>query len=217
MFCKKCGKEIQNESKFCPFCGIGVASDNSSKKEEATTEKQNIWDVFAKIYDSKGVEKEKYNELSSIEVWELINRLGKNTFESFIEENKEQLNKQPYKVIENFENMFKFAVIGGYWLWTAGYILKKGNNWKLKTIILDDIIKDWTENLKGLDDFVKNAPQDLSEAIIRYRDFKINDFLENSSSIKELPIEFIDKIKSEILGKILWGYFIGVTESKYIK
>lgn len=227
MFCEKCGKEISNESKFCKFCGVKIVSENTTETDKTESQgsadnqkKVNIgvWDKFAEIYDSKGGERDKFNDLSSNEAWELINRIGKNTFESFIEENKEQLNKQPYTVIESLENLFKFAVIGGYWLWTAEYILENGNSWKLKPIVLDNFIKEWTENLKGLDEFIKKkSSSELGEAIITYQNFKANSFLENCPSIKELPVIFIDNIKSEVLGKILWGYFIGISESKYIK
>jgi hypothetical protein len=227
MFCEKCGKEISNESKFCKFCGANIVVeettelDKTENQEAIKTQKKEvveIWDKFAEIYDSKGEERDKFNALSSNEAWELINRIGKNTFEGFIEENKERLNKQPYTVIENLENLFKFAAIGGYWLWTAEHILNKGNSWKLKTIDLDKFIKDWTESLTGLNDFIeKNSSTDLGGAILQYQNFKANSFLENCPTIKELPVEFIDNIKTEVLGKILWGYFIGVAESKYIK
>jgi len=227
MFCENCGKQIPDESKFCKFCGvksaIGEIAGSDKKENKETTKIQEednigIWDKFAEIYDSKGEERDKFNDLSSNEAWELINRIGKNTFEGFIEENKDQLNKQPYTVIESLENLFKFAVIGGYWLWTAEYILKNGNTWKLKTIDLDKFIKEWTENLKGLNDFIqKNSSTDLGGTIIQYQNFKTNSFLENCPTIKELPVKFIDNIKTEILGKILWGYMIGTTESRYIK
>lgn len=36
MFCKKCGKEIADDAKFCPSCGDTVAA-TSEKKEEAVT------------------------------------------------------------------------------------------------------------------------------------------------------------------------------------
>lgn len=226
MFCENCGKEISNESRFCKFCGATVInsgtekSEKKEKKESPKKQKNNsktIWDGFAEIYDSKGEERDKYNELSSNEAWELINRLGKNTFEGFIEENKEQLNKQPYKVLENLENMLKYAVIGGYWLWTAEYILNNGNSWKLKTINLDNLIKEWTEEVKGLGVFIKKISPDLDDAFNRYQNFKMNSFLEESPTIKDLSVEFIEKIKLELLTKILWGYCIGISESKYIK
>ncbi len=227
MFCEKCGKQIPEESSFCKFCGsktvIEKTIDSDKAEEQEVTKTQGkvsvgIWDKFAEIHDSKGEERERFMNFSSNEAWELINRVGKNSFESFIEEHKDQLNKQPYAVLEILESTIKFAVIGGYWLWTAEHILKRGASWKLKPIILDDFIREWTENLKELSDFIENnSSNDLSEAMLTYQNFKFNSFLENCPSIKELPVEFINNMKSEILGKILWGYFIGITESKYIK
>ena len=34
MFCRSCGKPIDDDSKFCPFCGTKVANDNSKVNEE---------------------------------------------------------------------------------------------------------------------------------------------------------------------------------------
>lgn len=217
MFCENCGKEILDESKFCKFCGIKVLETaNNSEKEEIKSNTVGIWDKFAQIYDSKDAERKKILDLSSNEAWELINRLGKNSFESFIDENRDHLNKQPYKVIENLENTYKFAVIGGYWLWMAEYILKNNDSWKLKTIVFDNIIKDWTESVKEQGSFIENAPQDLGEAITTYHNFKVNSLLENCPTIKDLPTEIIEKMKLDLLIKILWGYFVGIAESKYI-
>lgn len=35
MFCTSCGKPIDDDSKFCPFCGATVANDKSEMKEES--------------------------------------------------------------------------------------------------------------------------------------------------------------------------------------
>lgn len=220
MYCENCGKEIIAESNFCKFCGIRVADDNTNELPKPRNEQPrdtSLWDKFAEIYDSDKEERDKYIKLSSDEAWELIGRLGKNSFEDFIEENKSLLNEQPYKVIETLENTYKVAVIGGYWIWMSEYILKNGDSWKLKKITLDDFINEWTIRTKKTSDFINNISADLDKAITIFQNFKINDFLENCPSIKELPNDFIEKLKLDILIKILWGYFIGITEAKYIK
>ncbi len=217
IFCQNCGKQIPKDSKFCQFCGDALASDDSLKKEKVKLKRRGVWEIFTDIYDFDEEKRKKYNDLSSNEAWELINRLGKNSFESFIEDNKEILNKQPYKVIEKLESTYKLCVIGGYWLWMAEYISKNGESWKLRTIQLDDLVKEWTSALEKQGDFVKTIPEDLSEAISKFQNFQVNSILEECPSIKELSTEFIEKVKFDLLLKILWGYFIGTSESKYIK
>lgn len=38
MFCKNCGKEIPNDSKFCPECGVALAFVENTNKEKTVTE-----------------------------------------------------------------------------------------------------------------------------------------------------------------------------------
>jgi len=35
MFCKKCGKEVDNDSLFCSFCGAELKNSNESKEDNA--------------------------------------------------------------------------------------------------------------------------------------------------------------------------------------
>ena len=39
MFCQKCGKEIPNDSKVCPYCGVRLA-DSIQPKPNAKPEKK---------------------------------------------------------------------------------------------------------------------------------------------------------------------------------
>ena len=42
MFCNKCGKEIENESTFCPNCGSAVISGQNKKLQEFSNKAKNI-------------------------------------------------------------------------------------------------------------------------------------------------------------------------------
>lgn len=51
MFCSNCGKEISNESKFCKFCGNGLASSEIKSHAESTTIKYaGFWIRFAAYF-----------------------------------------------------------------------------------------------------------------------------------------------------------------------
>ena len=78
MYCNNCGKKVDEDSKFCQFCGARVDKANDSKpkaesekqKEEAKeTETKSkvdqLWDKFAEVYDAQDKERERYDALSS--------------------------------------------------------------------------------------------------------------------------------------------------------
>lgn len=218
MYCEKCGKEIPNESKFCKFCGAKLLEEKKTEPEKTKAENNDLWEKFVEIYGSNAEEKTRKNYLASNEAWELITRLGTNSFENFIKENKEQLDKQPYKVIEELKTTFANSVIGGYWFWMAEEFVKSGNLKKISPVNFDNLSKDW-ENI--ISNFFKDNPNrvsnELDNSMNTFHNFQINTILESSPSIKELTNEFIEKLKSSLIFQILWGYSVGIAESKYRK
>ncbi|MDQ3008002.1 MAG: zinc ribbon domain-containing protein [bacterium] len=228
MYCNQCGKEIDEDSIYCQFCGSEISSNASEPTSENTSQKevtqeQNInssntdllWDKFADVYDAKGDDKKKYDELYSDQVWELIDRLYTNTFETYIQENKQELNSQPYKIIEALKNMFLFSVIGGYKLWIAEAILEKKPLGKFRVFDLDELVKEWKSHdfqnaIKGLSDAMGNC-------MSLYLEHKISSFIENNPSIKEVSNATIEDIKRSVLVQIINGYHAGEIESKFRK
>lgn len=60
MYCKECGKQIDDDSKFCSFCGTRQQVMPSSKTSDLGTELYSIADAFKKsinISNEKSVEK----------------------------------------------------------------------------------------------------------------------------------------------------------------
>ncbi len=221
MFCPNCGKKISEDSKFCQFCGTKVflpEVSKGAKNESASQQMNSIWDKFVDIYNSKGEERKKYEETSSNEVWELINRISINTFESFIEEHKDALNNQPYKVIEVLKSTFQLSATGGYWFWMAEAMLKTNPLGRLRPIDFENFIEEWKK--VAIDNYAETSKKLSEELMIsmgNFHNFRMKALFESSSTIKELPNEFIKKLKSSLIIQIVWGYIVGLSESKYRK
>jgi len=143
--CKNCGKSADKDSRFCRYCGEKIdkdkadneKSDSNDTKNTKTNNEDKLWEKFTEIYNSTGENRKTYEDLSSNEVWELIQRISSNKFEDFIQENKKLLNKQPYKVIEALKNEFGWCASGGYWFWMAEALLKDNDLKAPKDIALN--------------------------------------------------------------------------------
>lgn len=228
MYCNKCGKQIDEDSIFCQFCGNTVAeedtkpkSETSSKQEtKSETEKKSksdlLWEKFAEVYDAGGKDKEIFDALSSSYIWELQERLSINAFESFIEENKEELNKQPYKTIEALKNIYSWAVLGGYRFWLAEALLddKEELN-KFKSFSLEKFIDKWKEY--DFDKALKELSEEMGICITKYSNFRLNNFMDSTQEAKELPNATVEKLKTSLLFQTLNGYHTGKIENSFRK
>lgn len=219
MDCDNCHKKIDPDSKFCCYCGEQVNKEVKTKKDISASRKNvDLWDKFAGIYDSTGEERKVYEDLSSNEVWELIRRISTNQFETFIQDNKDSLNKQPYKVIETLKNVYGWCTSGGYWFWMAETLLKDGDLKVPKHIELEPFIKDWQSLIAiKFEEHQKNFLPDLDQSMSRFFEYELNTILNSSESVKDLPNELIERIKTDVFVLIFWGYLGGVAESKYRK
>lgn len=230
MYCNKCGKHIDEDSIFCQYCGNNVAEQPSeipqpqeTSKEDKPQDEQSkkakdevLWEKFVEVYDADGEARQRFNALCSEHIWELLERLSVNRFESFLEENKTELNKQPYKTIETLKNVFNWTGLGGYRLWLAEALLddKEELN-KFKSFTLDNFIDKWKEY-----DFEK-AFKDLSEemgiCISRYSNFRLNNFMENAPEAKELSNATVEALKTAIILHAANGYHAGKIENNFRK
>lgn len=225
MYCSNCGKKIDVDSKFCHFCGAKVDIDNAEpeaetpSREEKTSTKRTksdlLWDKFAEVYDAKDGEREKFNSMSSEHIWELIERLSTNAFETFIEEKKEELNAQPYKVIEALKNHYLFAVVGGYRFWIAEELLKEEKLNKFKSFSLDDFIEEWKNT--DFQKMMKNVSDEMGTCMTMYLEHRMNSLMENYPSIMDVSNATMKDLKDSITFQILNGYLAGVVEAKFRK
>lgn len=221
MLCNNCSKLNPKGSNFCQHCGANLnkkVKDNSKKEvKKAMKSNQTLWDKFIELYDSKDEERKKYTNLMSNEGWELIDRIGINTFEKFIEENKDQLNKLPYKVIEQIKNVFNWCVSGGYWMWYAEAFYNKSNVTEMKHISVDALKDELNKYaFEKYSETYKLLSEDLKNAMNIYHGVRINYLMENES-MKELINETIEKLKTALIFDIIWGYSIALAEKKFRK
>lgn len=225
MYCINCGKHIEEDSVFCQFCGYKVAhstySSVDSPDQESTSSAVNknasdqLWEKFAEIYDAKDGEKEKYDRLSSEHIWELIDRLYTNAFESFIKEKQDELNPLPYKVIESLKILYLYSVVGGYKLWVAETLLKDKPLGKFKSFNIDEFVDEWKNYdfqlaMKGLSD-------EVSVCMTMYLEHRIKNFIDSEPDVKELSAKTIEDLKSSIIFQIINGYLAGEVEYKFSK
>lgn len=220
MQCNQCNKLNPKGSNFCQHCGNNLKQ--SSKRESKNTVKKSqnkltLWEKFIEVYDSKNDERKQYIDLMSDEAWELINRISINTFEKFIEENKEQLNKLPYKIIEQIKEVFNWCVSGGYWMWYVESFYNNDKILPMKHIAVDALKDEWNKYaFEKHRETYDSLSKDLIDVMNLYHSVRINYLMENES-VKELINETIEKLKTSLIFNIIWGYSIALAEKKYRK
>jgi hypothetical protein len=219
MYCPNCGKKIPADSNFCEYCGHKtLRQPTGDEKADTSAGPQSLWDKFAMIWDSKGDERKSYESQTSNEVWELIRRMSKVGFESFITEYKEQFNKQPYKVVEALEPAFLFAATGGYWLWMAEALLGARQLKKLKPITTERFFEEWKKTaFEGYEQTSKSMSNELGEVMNNFHSWRVKNLLETAPMLEEMPTEIIEDLKGRLGVQVYWGYAAGLTESNYRK
>lgn len=145
----------------------------------------------------------------------MFERLSVNAFESFIQDNKEELNKQPYKTIEALKNVYTWVVIGGYRLWLVEALLEDKKLNKFKSFSLDELVEEWKKY--DFDKEIKALSEEMGVSISRYSDFRFNSFMEGSPEAKELSNATIENLKSSLLIQTLNGYHAGKIEDTFRK
>jgi len=225
MYCSNCGKKIDIDSKFCHFCGAQIEKDSIEAEAESTSTEEKVptkstgsdllWEKFAEVYDARDEEREKFNELSSEIIWELIERLYTNSFETFIQEHKKELNSQPFKAIESLKNLYLYSVLGGYRFWIAEALLNDKPLGKFKSFDIDMFVKEWKEY--DFSKAMKNISDDMSVCMSMYLEHRMNGLLESTPSIKEVSNATMEELRNSITFQIINGYNAGTLENTFRK
>ena len=153
--------------------------------------------------------------MSSDNIWGLIERLYTNAFEAFIQEKKEALNTQPYKVIEALKSLYLYSVLGGYRLWVAEALLNDKPLGTFKSFDIDKFVEEWKAN--DFQKAMKGISDEMGVCITMYLEHRMSNFLENSPSIKDIPNSTMEELRSSITFQIINGYLAGEVEAKFRK
>ena len=233
MYCTNCGNQIPNDSFFCSFCGNKTKSseedpsvqdeidslieDQDSPIDYKNLKDKPLKDIFVTIHDSKGESERYFNAYTSPAMWELLNRLGNNTFESFISENKTNLNPLPYEVLETLKTTFTYIVHWGYWVHLSK--LFHENNAKIPTPVnIDSIVNEWgTLIATEAKDFDKRISDEENNLMNFMLDLTTTSATDKANELKRAPYELIENIKSQLAILLIWGYIAGIAEEKYRK
>lgn len=231
MYCNNCGKKNSEDSKFCQHCGSPLNKDveeapKETKKQAKNKQTENtksngnssdkLWDKFAEVYDAKDQERTKFDALSSIHVWTMLDRLATWSFENFIQDNKDELNNLSYKVIEALKQTYIISALGGYRMWLASALLddKEELN-KFNNFSIDDFVDKWKNY--DFDAELKKLSDDLGSAITRYNEWRMNTLMEAEPEIKELKNSTVEKLKTSLLFHTVNGYHAGKIENTFRK
>lgn len=221
--CSQCRKLNPPSSNYCQKCGSKLTKDDnpkkddtSSKKTSNTQQKSKLWDKFAEMYDSSGEKREKYLSSTSDEAWNFLQRVSTNMFEKFIEDNKEELNKQPYRVVESLKSNFNWSAFGGYWIWLAEQIYDNEKIQPLRNYDIEILIQEWEKLV--FEDYSKtyeSISEQVKEIMYSFFTYRVDSFLNSDPRAKDLTKEWIDKMRASMIYCVIWGYVFGLVEAKY--
>ena len=84
MFCSECGKEINNEVKFCPFCGFKVLEQKKSSETKGTTEIKKSNNVIPPIVPLGNFKTSEIQEVFVPAKNSELNKQSNNNFDEFL-------------------------------------------------------------------------------------------------------------------------------------
>lgn len=200
MKCNSCNKTIDDDSKFCQFCGIKI-------EEKARKEGDTLWQQFIELSfeeDKDKRQKNRNNIPSSIR--EIVRRFSTNMSDSLKEENEAILDLS-YGTLEDIKNSYYFLAEDGYWVYLAKRKLSGHKSHDLKEMDEEKLVEKWKEYfIKDSEKGKKIVDEEVAEIIISISKMQVNQLLENHEEIKKLPARIIEKIRGDLAVMPYWVY-----------
>lgn len=209
MICQKCNKQIDEDSKFCPYCGAEQDLVESSNKESRGNK---IFELLTSLIDSWMSNKE--SDKNSKDMAKLLPFYSIVFFRQFSISNtteffniyNEGLNK-PYIKMSQIEKEITLSYIYGYFIYLAI------NKYENKKIILKKNIK--FENIEDKYDETrrKRAQKDIDEDSLIYTVmlYMYDRLINIDEDINKLSEENINNIKKILQSAIATGYLTAIT------
>lgn len=200
MICTNCNKTIDEDSKFCQFCGGEI-------KEELTKNEVTLWQAFADLSFEEDKNKRQENrKLIPMSIKEMIKRFSTNMYDSLKEENESLLDIS-YEILEEVKNSYYFLAEDGYWIYLADKEMNKKNTAHLEDIEIDKLAELWNVNfIKEFDKGRKMVKDEVADAIVESANIQLNHLLEKYDELKKQPARVIEEIKKNLFIMPFWVY-----------
>ncbi|MDO8468506.1 MAG: zinc ribbon domain-containing protein [Candidatus Peribacter sp.] len=224
MFCPQCGKEVPGDSLFCTYCGELIKDPIDEKKKQEKTKadsnneesKMTLFDKFAEIHDSTGDQREKYNALISPAAWTIMNSLANNDLEKILSKH-EELKQESYAFVKALLFALQLSYPGGYRLYLANRLLYKQKLSVFEHVPSEEELR---KELQKIDFNIEYAKIGMDARMImdNYCSFRVTSLFESyPEHQKRLDTKAVEALKAEVLGGIIWGYFLAQIEDRYRK
>ena len=200
MVCNNCKRIIDDDSKFCQFCGSKIEPNYK-------TDGNTLWQEFIELsFEADKERRQKNRQMIPSSIKEIINRFSANLFDSLKEKNESILDL-PYATLEDIRNSYYFLAEDGFWVYLAK---RRVSGYKTHDLIDKDVeklIEEWNKTFaKDKEGSKKMVDEEILETIVASRDIQVNHLLENHEEIKKLPARVIEKIKGDLILMPYWVY-----------
>ena len=200
MVCNNCKRIIDDDSKFCQFCGSKIDPNHK-------TDGNTLWQEFVELsFEADKERRQKNRQMIPSSIKEIINRFSANLFNSLKEENESVLDL-PYATLEDIRNSYYFLAEDGFWVYLARCRVSGHKNHDLIDKDVEKLIEEWNKAFaKDKEESKKMVDEEILETIVASRDIQVNHLLENHEEIKKLPARVIEKIKGDLILMPYWVY-----------
>jgi len=199
MVCSNCQKTIDDDSKFCQFCGAEVKETKPQKGDE-------LWQAFTELSFEQDKDKRQRNhQLIPSSIREIIKRFSTNLFESLKEQNNSVL-VLSYSTLEDIKNSYYFLAEDGFWVYFAKRKVEGQETPNLEGKDVEKLLEQWNDEFVKSKAKKKKVENDILEIIIASKNVQINQLLENHEELKKLPARVIEKIQADLTLMPYWVY-----------
>ena len=224
IFCTECGNKLSDEARFCTECGNQVIESSGNDANEAIEQQSDnsqpspdLFDCFAAIHDLKGEERDKFfaNNMSKA-AQKILNRIEEIKLENLIEDAPE-LNERKHGFVSHVKDSLYLAALAGYEMFLTVWEQEGRPLDKFKSDPVEDkLTNDWLDALQNeYDKHVDDVPDEVKGIMVRYVGFRMDGIEERyKEELEVLPHAAFEKIEKAHTSSVIWGYFVGIVESK---
>jgi hypothetical protein len=198
MQCPKCDKYIEEDSKFCQFCGHKLA------KSDLNEDGDKLWKKFIEYsYQTDLDKRNESRKLRPHQIADLINRFSTNLFDTLKEENPQILDLT-YKETENIKNNYYFAAEDGFWLFLTNKELRDEKIDIKENVDTEKIVEAWQASLENTEIIKRHLTNAIAVVLDANQKVTMEELLKNNEGMHNLPAKVIERIKDDMFKMTLW-------------